>query len=89
MSAFERRAFYDSTTNRIEMHLECSLTHLVRVPHHGTGTIEAGESIRSEISCKYDEDSLAVLLQKAGLEVVEFRADPSGRFGVVEGAVIA
>jgi L-histidine N-alpha-methyltransferase len=89
LSAFEHRAFYDSTTHRIEMHLECSLTHLVRVPHHGTITIEAGESIRSEISCKYDQDSVAVLFQRAGLRVVEFRVDPSGRFAVVEGAPIA
>ena len=88
LSAFEHLAFYDSATHRIEMHLQCGRTHRVMVPHHGTVDIEAGESIRTEISCKYDEDSLAVLFHRAGLEVVEFRVDPSGRFAMVEGAAI-
>jgi L-histidine N-alpha-methyltransferase len=89
LSAFEHRAFYDSATHRIEMHLQCRRTHRVTVPHHGTVDIRAGESIRTEISCKYGEDTVAVLFQRAGLRAVEFRVDPSGMFAVVEGAPIA
>ena len=89
LAAFEHRAFYDSTRHRIEMHLECGRAHRVAVPHHGTINLEAGESIMTEISCKYDEDSVAELFRAAGLRVVEFRTDPSGRFGMVEGAPIA
>lgn len=89
LDAFEHRAFYDSSKHRIEMHLVCRRPHRVTVPHHGTVEVEAGESIRTEISCKYDGDSVAALFQAAGLRVVEFRTDPSDRFGVVEGAPIA
>jgi L-histidine N-alpha-methyltransferase len=89
LAAFEHRAFYDSTKHRIEMHLECGQAHRVTIPHHGAVTVQAGESIRTEISCKYDEDSVASLFGRAGLRVVEFRTDPTGRFGVVEGAPIA
>lgn len=89
LHAFEHRAFYRTAEHRIEMHLECGRTHRVTVPHHGTVNIEAGESIRTEISCKYDEASIAALFETAGLRVIEFRTDPSDRFGVVEGAPIA
>jgi L-histidine N-alpha-methyltransferase len=89
LEAFEHRAFYDSTTHRIEMHLMCRRSHRVAVPHHGPVDIEAGESIRTEISCKYDEASITELFEAAGLRLVEFRTDPSDRFGVVEGAPIA
>jgi L-histidine N-alpha-methyltransferase len=89
LEAFEHRAFYDSSKHRIEMHLVCRRPHRVTVPDHGTVEVEAGESIRTEISCKYDGDSVAALFQAAGLRVVEFRTDPSDRFGVVEGAPIA
>ncbi|MCZ6754158.1 MAG: L-histidine N(alpha)-methyltransferase [Gemmatimonadetes bacterium] len=89
LEAFEHRAFYDSSKHRIEMHLVCRRPHRVTVPDHGTIEVEAGESIRTEISCKYDGDSVAALFQAAGLRVVEFRTDPSDRFGVVEGAPIA
>ncbi len=89
LDAFEHRAFYDSARHRIEMHLVCRRPHQVTVPHHGTVEVEAGESIRTEISCKYDRDSVASLFEAAGLRVVEFRTDPNGRFGVVEGAPIA
>ena len=82
-------AFYDSARHRIEMQLVCRQPHRVTVPHHGTVEVEAGESIRTEISCKYDRNSVAALFEAAGLRVVEFRTDPSGRFGVVEGAPIA
>ena len=89
LEAFEHRAFYDSAKNRIEMHLQCGRAHRVTIPQHGSVDMTAGESIRTEISCKYDEASVAALLQTAGLAVVEFRTDPSGRFGLVEGAPIA
>jgi L-histidine N-alpha-methyltransferase len=88
-ASFEHRAFYDSTKHRIEMHLECGRAHRIAVPNHGAVDIEAGESIRTEISCKYDEASIAALFKAAGLRVIEFRSDPSDRFGVVEGAPIS
>jgi len=85
-AAFRHRAFYDTILHRIEMHLDCTGTHIVRVPGHGSVAIEQGESIRTEISCKYDADSIGRLFTAAGLEVVELRSDDSGSFAAVEGA---
>ena len=55
--AFEHRAFYDTVAHRIEMHLVSTRDQVVDDPRHsGRSGSRAGESIRTEISCKYDRD---------------------------------
>ena len=39
----------------------------------------AGESIRTEISCKYDRSSVAELFAAAGLRIEAWRTDPESR----------
>ena len=70
--AFVHRAFYDVGQARIEMHLVAQRAHLVRIPGVGDASFAAGESIRTEISCKYDRRSAAALLRSAGFRLTEW-----------------
>ena len=87
-AAFEHRAFYERATHRIEMHLVSTLEHEVRVPGIGLVPFADGESIRTEISCKYDRASVAELFLAAGLRIETWRPDPEALFALVVGAAV-
>jgi L-histidine N-alpha-methyltransferase len=84
--AFEHRAFYDTAAHRIEMHLVSARAQRVAVPGIGRVSFAAGESIRTEISCKYDRASVGELFAEAGLRPALWRSDPEGLFALVVGA---
>ncbi len=84
--AFEHRAFYDTVTHRIEMHLVSSRTQVVEIPGLGPVPFAAGESIRTEISTKYDRASVSALFDAAGLRIEAWPIDPATPFGLVVGA---
>jgi L-histidine N-alpha-methyltransferase len=84
--AFEHRAFYDTVTNRIEMHLVSAREQTVSIPGLEPIRFAAGESIRTEISTKYDRDSVAALFDAAGLRIEAWPRDPTTPFGLVLGA---
>ncbi len=52
--AFRHLAFYNAELGRIEMHLESGHAQVVSIPGMAPIRIRAGETIRTEISCKYD-----------------------------------
>jgi L-histidine Nalpha-methyltransferase len=83
---FEHRAFYDEITHRIEMHLVSLLDQTVRIPGMGVVSFAKGESIRTEISCKHDRESVAELFAAAGLRVDAWRSDADSLFALVVGA---
>jgi L-histidine N-alpha-methyltransferase len=87
-AVFEHRAFYERANHRIEMHLVSTLEHEVRIPGIGLVPFAAGESIRTEISCKHDRASVAELFAAAGLRIEIWRPDPECLFALVVGAVI-
>ena len=70
--AFEHRAFFEERASRIEMHLVSSRDQVVHVPGMPPVRLARGESIRTEISCKYDRDLLEQLFERAGLEVTQW-----------------
>lgn len=82
--AFEHRAFYEPTLGRIEMYLEARVPQTVRVPGQGAVRVEAGERVRTEISCKYDRPTLDALLTRAGLAVAEWASDDAGRYALIQ-----
>jgi L-histidine N-alpha-methyltransferase len=84
--AFEHRAFYDRAAHRIEMHLVPARAQTVTVPGAGRWTVAAGESIRTEISCKHDRASVEAMFAAAGLRVERWAADEEGLFAIVLGA---
>jgi L-histidine Nalpha-methyltransferase len=85
---FEHLAFYEPVSHRIEMHLVSAIDQEVRVPGIGVVSFVAGESIRTEISCKHDQKSVAELFAAAGLRTDIWRPDPESLFALVIGAAV-
>jgi L-histidine Nalpha-methyltransferase len=83
---FEHLAFYEPVAHRIEMHLVSPAGQEVRIPGIGRVSFRPGESIRTEISCKYDRRSVQELFAAAGLRIESWRPDPEALFALVVGA---
>lgn len=77
--AFHHRAFYDPDQHRIEMHLVAGRAMVVTVPGAGTYRFDEGESIRTEISCKYDRTRVEEMFTKAGLDLERWVTGPTER----------
>jgi L-histidine Nalpha-methyltransferase len=75
LGAFAHRAFYDRELGRIEMHLVADRAHAVNIPGAGTFQFARGESVRTEISCKYDRNTIESLLSAAGLVLDRWDTD--------------
>jgi L-histidine Nalpha-methyltransferase len=69
LSAFRHRAFYDRNLHRVEMHLDSEIDQTVMIPDIGRVELSQGESIRTELSCKYDKASIDSLFERAGLRL--------------------
>lgn len=81
--AFAHRAVWNDVDGRIEMHLVSREGATVTVPGRGVVTFAPGDSVRTEISTKYDRATLDRLFGEAGLEIVEEVADPDRRYAMV------
>lgn len=64
---FFHRAWYNREAHRVEMHLVARRALDVHIPHIGRVPFRAGESIRTEISCKYDRASVQCMFDDAEL----------------------
>ncbi len=84
---FSHRAFYDADEGRIEMHLVSCSDQEVRVPGGDTVRIGEGETIRTEISCKYDRRTVEALFGAAGMSVDRWFQDPEGLYALAVGTV--
>ena len=81
VGSFRHRAFYSPERHRIEMHLVSSREQIVHIPSVGDVHLRSGETIRTEISCKYDRPSVRRLLRAARLRLEDWIAD-DGRFAL-------
>lgn len=81
--AFEHRAFYHRDLHRIEMHLDARTPQVVAIPGVGEVRIAAGESIRTEISCKHDRASVEAMLAAAGMRLAEWETDSDGLYAIL------
>lgn len=81
---FDHHAFYDGERHRIEMHLVSRTAQTVTIPGVGEVPFLAGESIRTEVSCKHDRASVEALFAAAGLAVERWETD--GLFAIALGA---
>jgi L-histidine N-alpha-methyltransferase len=79
--SFAHRAFYSRERHRIEMHLVSTREQVVHIPSVGDVHLGKGETIRTEISCKYDRPSVRRLLRAANLRLERWMAD-DGRFAL-------
>lgn len=82
LERFAHRAFYNRTARRIEMHLVSRCEQAVTIPAIGVVPFEDGETIRTEISCKYDRQSIEDMLGDAGMRLEAWLTDPAGDFGM-------
>jgi L-histidine N-alpha-methyltransferase len=75
LAEFEHRAFYNSELHRIEMHLVSRRNQLPAIPGIGAIALQQGETIRTEISCKYDRPAIELLFEAAGLALESWHTD--------------
>ncbi len=82
--AFRHHAFYNREQERIEMHLVPEQRQIATLGRIGlTVEIAPGESIRTEISCKFTRGRVTTMLQAAGLRLAAWHSDPKQLFGLV------
>lgn len=86
VDAFEHRAFYNRELNRIEMHLVPSAPQVVAIPGVGEVRVAAGESIRTEISCKHSRESVGEMLAAAGMMITRWETDEAGLYALLTAA---
>jgi L-histidine N-alpha-methyltransferase len=67
LTEFEHRAFYNADHHRIEMHLIARKSLTVTIPAIGKIQFDADETIRTEVSYKYDRATLDEILSASGL----------------------
>jgi L-histidine N-alpha-methyltransferase len=79
---FEHRAFYSSEHRRIEMHLVARKAHTVSIPEIGEVSFKEGETIRTELSYKYDRAALDDILKASGLSMEKWMPADDGSFAL-------
>jgi L-histidine N-alpha-methyltransferase len=81
--AYAHVAFYDRERAWIEMRLRSTRLQRVRLPAARLElALEAGEEIRTEISCKYTRASFEALLRGTGLRLDRWYTDPEELFAL-------
>jgi len=85
LDAFRHRAIYDRENHRIEMHLDSVTDQIVSIPRIGEIQLKEGESIRTELSCKYDRAAIGALFRRAGLCLDDWITDGDGLFALAVG----
>ncbi len=85
LSAFRHHACYDDVQGRIEMYLVPQRDVRVNVPGRGAVALAAGEGLRTEISCKYDLETVEALFDESGLAVDDWVTDEGQRYALALG----
>jgi L-histidine N-alpha-methyltransferase len=79
---FTHRAFYNHAERRIEMHLDAVGDQTVHIPGLPTLVLRNGEGIRTELSHKYDRESVAAMLGAARMKISRWLTDDERRFAL-------
>jgi L-histidine Nalpha-methyltransferase len=81
---FAHQATYNQEANQIEMYLQCQVSHVVNLESLGLNiTWKTGESILTEISRKFDLDTVQQELESKGLKTLKTFTDPQKWFGLL------
>jgi len=86
-SSFSHRASYVTEEGRIEMHLVSVREQEVLVPGGDPVHLDEGETIRTEISCKYDRETVEQLFGAAGLSIDRWSQDSDGLYTLALGRI--
>jgi len=79
---FLHNAKFNSEKSQIEMYLESTVDHSVRLPNDENLNIEKGEKILTEISRKFSEKTLKDLFSRANLEIKNSYTDKKKYFSL-------
>ncbi len=83
VSAFHHRAVWNAEASRVEMHLVAASAQHVRIPGASLDVaFEAGETIWTESSYKYEPDAVVRMLERAGFRLVTQWLDPAEGFAL-------
>ncbi len=83
LDAFAHVAVWNQAESRIEMHLRALRDMEVDIPGAAMRVaFERGETLRTEISCKFTRESGEAMLHEAAMRVVQWHTDPQGRFAL-------
>jgi len=86
LSAFRHRAIYNRDMHRIEMHLDSIRDETVTIPGVGEVKFSRGESIRTELSCKYDRRGVDSMFRRAGLRLDKWLTGNDNLFALAVGS---
>jgi L-histidine Nalpha-methyltransferase len=84
-SSFDHLARYDEEEARIEMHLVSRIPQEVSLPDGGTISFAAGETLRTEISRKFDRPAVEELLAAGGFTLERWCRDEGELFALALG----
>jgi len=80
---FHHHAFYNPVERQIEIHLVSKEKQSFRIEAIDlTVEFEKGESVRTEISCKYTKRRIMKLLRQSGLTLLDWCTDPRQYFAL-------
>jgi L-histidine Nalpha-methyltransferase len=83
VDAFDHVAVWNQAESRIEMHLRATSAMAVDIPAAEMRVeLAQGETIRTEISCKFTRETGEAMLADAAMRVVQWHTDPRGRFAL-------
>ena len=83
VDAFAHEARYNPVEARIEMHLRAEEPTAIRIPQLGIdAAFASGETLMTEISCKFTRQVVAERLAAAGLELAAWEIDAPGWFAL-------
>ena len=84
INLFRHQAIYNQVDNQIEMYLHCQKSHWVNLAALDLKVFfEAGESILTEISRKFNLVTMKKQLETKGLKTVKTWTDEKGWFGLI------
>lgn len=89
LDAYEHRSAYNPEMGRIETYLDATRDQVVRFAGGHEIRVAEGESIRTEISAKYDRPVIDDLFASAGLRVDRWMEDDEGLYALVLSAAAA
>jgi dimethylhistidine N-methyltransferase/ergothioneine biosynthesis protein EgtC len=82
--AFDHVALWNAAEERIEMRLRARTAQTAKIPGLDmTVPLEAGEEVRTELSCKFRRESLTEELRAGGFTVRHWWTDPEERFALL------
>ena len=79
---FLHNAKFNSEKSQIEMYLESTVDHSIKLPNDENLNIEKGEKILTEISRKFSEKTLRGLFSRANLEIKKSYTDNKKYFSL-------